>query len=267
MIYLDDNMNNTKKIDSLLDKAKKTEEKNKAEQTEKEQFSMVDIELEQKLSTDEVCCAEGICKAGEVDEEQRTVEAIISTGVIDRDSEVLSPKGMDMDNFVKNPVIPWSHDTMSPPIGRCLWVKRGTKRIIAKVKFATTERANEVWELFKGGFLNAFSVGFMPKEGHRPTPEEIKKMPELADCKFIFDKWELTEFSPVTVPANPEALALAVKSKALTLSDEVKIALEVHEIEDEPEENDPAEVLIDVKEFRAEEKKVEVVEFLQVDKI
>ena len=27
MIYLDDNMNNTKKIDSLLDKAKKTEEK------------------------------------------------------------------------------------------------------------------------------------------------------------------------------------------------------------------------------------------------
>jgi len=235
--------------------AKKTD-KTETEETEH-------VEIEYKI-TDEKKLSYGICKATEVDEDERTVIAVISTGVIDRDMEVLSPKGVQTENFEKNPVVPWSHNTSEPPIGKALWIKKGTKRITAKVKFATTERANEVWELFKGGFLKAFSVGFMVLAGHRPTPDDIKKNPILADARFIIDKWELLEFSPVTVPANPEALAQAVKSKELTLSDGLKKELHIEIAE--PEEK-PEEILIKVSEFKGHEEIFEVEPIFEVDKI
>jgi HK97 family phage prohead protease len=209
----------------------------------------------------------GICKASDIDDEERTVVAIISTGSIDRDSEVLSPKGVITDAFEDNPVVPWSHQTFDPPIGKALWLKKGRKQIKAKVKFAMTDRAEEVWQLFKGGFLHAFSVGFRPLAGHRPTPEDIKADPNLADARFIFDKWELLEFSPVTVPANAEALATAIKSKNISLSDDM-----IEELHIEPEkavEVDETEetIFIPVKNLTPEPRKIEVVEIIEVDRI
>ena len=202
----------------------------------------------------------GLCKATDINEEERSVIAVISTDSVDRDNEVLVPKGMDAESFRKNPVIPWSHMTFDPPIGKALWVKRGIKRITAKVKFATTERAEEVWQLFKGGFLNAFSVGFKPLDGRRPTPDDIKANTNLANARFMFTKWELLEFSPVTVPANAEALALAVKSKSIKLSNELIECLHVEEIEED-------EILLcasDLKE-KAINVEIPVEEFIEVD--
>ena len=189
----------------------------------------------------------GICKAGDINEEERSVIAIISTDSIDRDNEVLVPKGMDADNFRKNPLVLWSHNAGQPPIAKALWLKQGRKRITAKIKFAMTDRAEEVWQLMKGGFLNAFSVGFKPKEGRRPTPDDIKGNPNLADVQFIFSKWELLEFSVVGVPANAEALALAVKSKSITLSDDMIETLEVKEVKEVEEDE---EILVCASDFR-----------------
>jgi HK97 family phage prohead protease len=209
----------------------------------------------------------GLCKATDINEEERSVVAVISSNAVDRDKEVLVPGGIEMENFQKNPVIPWSHQTFDPPIGKALWVskvpKRNTRSIRAKVKFATTERAEEVWQLFKGGFLNAFSVGFIPKEGRRPTPEDVKANPLLAEVNFMFTKWELTEFSPVTVPANPEALALAVKNKSIRLSDELKQCLHVEEVKDVEED----EIFLCADDFKEKAISVEipVEEFIEVD--
>lgn len=199
----------------------------------------------------------GLCKATDINEEERSVVAVISTESVDRDSEVLVPRGMDAENFRKNPVVPWSHQAGDPPVGKALWVKRGTKRITAKVKFATTERAEEVWQLFKGGFLNAFSVGFKPLEGRRPTPEDIKANPMLAEARFMFTKWELLEFSPVTVPANAEALAQAIKSKSITISDDLKECLKVEEIEEE-------EVMVCASDFKEKTISVEILGVEQI---
>ena len=152
-------------------------------------------------------------KVSDIDSEERTVTAIISSDAIDRDDEVLLPKGADIEQFEKNPVVLWSHNSSLPPIGKAIWIERKGKKIVAKVKFAETELAEEIWQLFKGGFLKAFSVGFQPKSpGRAPTPAEIKKRPELASVRRIFDDWEMLEFSAVAVPANPEALATAIKS-------------------------------------------------------
>lgn len=222
-------------------------------------------EIEYKIDSEIKRLSFGICKAGEIDDEERTVIAVISTDVIDRDGEVLTPKGAKTENFEKNPVVPWSHNTFDPPIGKALWIKVGTKKITAKVKFAMTDLAEEVWQLFRGKFLRAFSVGFMPIKGHRPTPDDIKKNPDLAEARFIFDEWELLEFSPVVVPANPEALATAVKNKSIKISKALKEELKIKEIAEETPENED-EVLIPVSAFKKEKEKIEVEPFFEVDK-
>lgn len=169
------------------------------------------------------------CKA-EIDEDERTVTAIINTATVDRDREIVLPKGADLEQYLKNPVVQWAHDYSSPPVAKALWVKKGRKNIKAKMKFATKEqspRADEIFQLYKGGFLNAFSIGFISTEGHSPTPDEIKKNPEWAEARYIIDNWEMLEFSAVPVPANPEALALAVKSKAVSVSEDLAEELSI----------------------------------------
>lgn len=167
----------------------------------------------------------------EVDDDERTVTAVISTSAVDREKEVLLPKGADFEQYLKNPVVLWAHDYRDTPIGKALWIKSARKAITAKVRFAETEKADEIYHLFKGKFLNAFSVGFLPAEdgSHPPTPDEVKKNPEWAEAKRIYDKWELLEFSAVPVPANPEALVTAVKSKELTISQETQDELGIED--------------------------------------
>ncbi len=171
-----------------------------------------------------------IAKA-EVDSDERTVTAIITTSAVDRDHEVLLSKGADLENYLKNPVVLWAHDYSGTPIARTLWMKTGRGKITAKLQFADTDKGEEVYQLFKGGFLNAFSIGFLPKAdgSHHPTPKEIERNPEWASVYRVYDKWELLEFSAVPVPANPEALATAVKAKELTLTIETQEELGMEE--------------------------------------
>jgi hypothetical protein len=82
----------------------------------------------------------------------------------------------------------------------------------------------------------------------------------LAEARFMFTKWILTEFSPVTVPANAEALAIAVKSKSITISDELIKTLHVEDLEDE-------EILMCADDFKEKAISVEipVEEYIEVD--
>jgi HK97 family phage prohead protease len=159
-------------------------------------------------------------KAEDVDDD-RTVMAVISSDRIDRDGEILLPKGAVIEEFVKNPVILWNHDAYQPPIGKAMWIRRKGNQLVAKIKFAATEMADTVYQLFKGGFLNAFSIRFRPLEGRAPTADDVKSNPTWKNARFIFSKWELLEASPVTIPANPDALAIAVKSKHFTNNEHV----------------------------------------------
>jgi HK97 family phage prohead protease len=166
----------------------------------------------------------------ETDDDERTVTAVISTGSIDRDKEVMLPKGAMFENFIKNPIVLWGHSHTDSPIGKALWIKRQGGKIIAKTKFAMTQKAQEIYDLFKGGFLKAFSIGFIPVESRQPTTEDLKSNPDWAEVRRIISKWELLEYSAVPIPANPEALALAVKNKSITLSEETTKELDLDEI-------------------------------------
>lgn len=138
-----------------------------------------------------------------IDEKEMTLTAFVSTSARDRYDEVLDPKGVDISNYNKNPVVLWAHKYDIPPIGKALWTKRNEEGVISKVKFANTPFAQEIFNLYKEGFLKAFSVGFIPIEYE---DGDGKKTP-----RRIYKKWEMLEYSAVPVPANPEALALAVQ--------------------------------------------------------
>lgn len=117
--------------------------------------------------------------------------AIASTEAVDRDGDVLVQAGWQLDNFLKNPVMLWSHNPFELPIGKVTKIGVEGTQLVFDAEFAIEENdhAKKVFDLMKGGFLNTFSVGFIPKE-HK-------------DGKIT--KMELLEISVVPIPANQEA--------------------------------------------------------------
>ncbi len=187
-------------------------------------------------------------------DDENTAIAAISTDIIDRDKEVMLPKGMNADNWVKAPRVLWSHDYYREPIGKGYWIKKRGGIIKAKWEWAPTPDAQQKRMLWEKDFLNTVSVGFIPSKNHVPTPEEIKTRPELAEARSIIDEWELLEFSIVNVPANPDALAAAINGKSINISKELQGELGVDEeiintyVADKTEETNNEEVKIEVKE-------------------
>lgn len=157
-----------------------------------------------------------------IDEKEQTITAYISTNTIDRSGEVLDPAGVDLTNYKKNPVVLWAHDYSKPPIGKAMWTKRDGEGVISKVKFANTEFAQEIFQLYKEGFLKAFSVGFIPKDW---VEGKGGKEPNRT-----FTKWEMLEYSAVPVPANPDAVSLAI-SKGILKNEDLKALLTMKEEE------------------------------------
>jgi len=144
---------------------------------------------------------------------ERTVTAVVNTARVDRDREIILPKGIDLEQFRKNPVILWAHDYWSLPVARAMWVDVKSGKLKTKIEFPPAgkyEQADAVFEMFKDGLLSAFSIGFVPLDGHSPTPDEIKKKPDWAEARFVYTKTELLEISAVPVPSNADAVATAV---------------------------------------------------------
>jgi HK97 family phage prohead protease len=167
----------------------------------------------------------------DVDGDERTVVAVITTDAIDRHKEVVLPGGIDTAAYRKNPVVLWSHNSSFghdlPPIGKCLWIKpTGDKRgLVAKTQFARDDFSQNIFDLFREGILRGFSIGFQPvvEDMSPPTTKELRERPEWAAVRCIYRKSSLLEYSAVSIPANPEALALAV-SKGL-VCDQLKAML------------------------------------------
>ena len=147
--------------------------------------------------------------------------AIASTPALDRYKEVLLPLGMEYENFMTNPVMLMLHDYSSVPVGKVLSISVTEEAVEFDFEFADSDNGNEVRKLFDTGFMNAFSVGLYPKSYIRideSTPSQLevevangkKQKIDLSTYKeapeYIVNQWELLEISPVSVPANPEAL-------------------------------------------------------------
>lgn len=138
-------------------------------------------------------------------DEERVLDFRISTETVDSYNDVIKAEGWDLERFKKNPVVLWAHSHYQPPVGKALSVGVDGTDLVASAKFADAETyafADTIYRLLKSGYLRATSVGFFPKEW---TYDEDRG-------GYNFISQELFEFSVVPVPANPDALGLAVKS-------------------------------------------------------
>jgi HK97 family phage prohead protease len=162
---------------------------------------------------DDVAIRGGFIAEVKAESDSRVLTFTISTSSVDRQGDVVSIDGWDLENYLKNPVVLWAHDYSMPPIGRSLKVWKHSGKLKSSVEFAPADNpaigpfAEGVYQLYKGGFLNATSVGFLPRKWNWAEDEGRK-------FGIDFTEQELLEYSGVPVPANPEAL-IGAKSEGI----------------------------------------------------
>lgn len=131
----------------------------------------------------------------------------------DREQDIVFAKGLDITNYLKNPVVLWGHDSSELPIGKCVNIEQVEDGWIATVEFVSEDvpyigaKAEAIRRLIKDGFLSAVSIGFIPTEWD---------FNEEGGLNIL--KSELTEFSVVSVPCLPTAL---VEERTLTTAEPV----------------------------------------------
>ncbi len=137
--------------------------------------------------------------AKSIDAEKRTATAYVSTFEWDRTDEKFAKGAWNLAKFKANPVVMWAHDYHRPPIGKAVRIEEDQNGLFTEMQFAGDEFSQQIFELFKGGFLSAFSVGFNPKN--------FVVEPIDADRRgIVYTEAELLEYSAVPIPANPGAL-------------------------------------------------------------
>jgi HK97 family phage prohead protease len=148
----------------------------------------------------------------ETNDAERTIVHTITEKIVDRDGDVIEPRGARLDNFLKNPVVLFGHDSWAFPVGKNLALDVHDQNITALTQFAGDAQAHPqaetAYRLARDGFLKAWSIGFMPI-----TWSEDKALP--SQDGWWFKEWELYEYSLVPIPSNPEALSRIAKGYGL----------------------------------------------------
>jgi HK97 family phage prohead protease len=180
------------------------------------------------------------------------VGVVLSTGSVDRDGDTLAPEGWQVEQFRKNPVVLWAHDSRSLPIGTCNNVRVENGALKGDVTFAAHTMAKDVEQLVRSGVVRSVSVGFDPIE-YGPRADE--KHP----YGLAFKAQELLELSFVPIGSNRDAL---VERKAFLAEVEKAPA------EDAPEESPDAMTRLEAAVARIEAAlgRIEALEQAEADK-
>ena len=138
-----------------------------------------------------------------------------SDQTVDRYNEIIVAGGWKLENYQKNPVVQNAHrySSVLDTVGKSIQTEVRGDHLFQRVAFAVAENpiAKITYQLYKGGFLNAVSVGFIPKRWENGSQEVGYRR------KYI--EQELLEVSAVGIPANPNALKLGFESGAVEKSD------------------------------------------------
>lgn len=131
---------------------------------------------------------------------------VLSDASPDRMGDVIEADGWELGNFKKNPVALFNHNP-NFPIGKWINLRTENGELRGDLKPAplgTSDRIDEIRRLIDADILRAVSVGFLPIAAEPLTKNGSGKR---------FRKTELVEASLVSIPANPNALAIAKSLK------------------------------------------------------
>lgn len=154
------------------------------------------------------------------------LDFIASTATLDRYHEIIEPAGWRLESYRKNPVFQNAHNygdilfTLGKALSTEVRSVGSGQALCQRIQFATEVNpvARIAYGLYKGGFLNAVSVGFIPlrwEDGNRTNGNDGTN----SGPRRRYLEQELLEVSAVAIPANPDALALGLKSGAVSRSD------------------------------------------------
>ena len=138
------------------------------------------------------------------------IDFIGSTSEPDRAGDIVE-QNWDLDAYRKNPIVLYGHDHEGLPVGKAVRVGVKAGALSFRVKFVPREIypfAGVVQDLYAGGFLKAFSVGFRPIET-KMYADAASRPAGLGASGQHITKSELLEVSAVPVPANASALVSA----------------------------------------------------------
>jgi HK97 family phage prohead protease len=129
------------------------------------------------------------------------LEFVLSDGSIDRVGDIIEPAGWRLQNFRKNPIALFQHDSRFP-IGRWADLRIEKNALLGRLDLAplkTSDRIDEIRRLVQAGILKTVSVGF----------QGLKSHPREDGRGLVFTESELLECSLVSVPANVNAISVA----------------------------------------------------------
>jgi HK97 family phage prohead protease len=147
------------------------------------------------------------------------IDFVASNEALDRFDEIIMPAGWRLEKYRRNPVFQNAHqygDVMFT-LGKALLTEvrevSGRPVLFQRIEFAVeiNPMARIAYGLYRGKFLNAVSVGFIPIRWENGSEE--------AGYRRRYVEQELLEVSAVGIPANPEALQLGLKAGAVEKAD------------------------------------------------
>jgi HK97 family phage prohead protease len=142
---------------------------------------------------------------------------VLSDESVDRMGDVIRADGWDLTAFRKNPIALMGH-SHEHILGVWENVRVEGKQLLGRLKLAkpgTSELVDTVRSLIDQRILKAVSVGFQP----------IEAEPRKSGGGYNFIKSALHEVSVVSVPANPNALAIA-KALSPEVADKLFVRLD-----------------------------------------
>lgn len=170
-----------------------------------------------------------------LDQSGGVVEYVASDESIDSYGEVIRASGWRFNRFAKNAPFVDSHryDTVETLLGTVIDFRVDGRRLVETVKWAidvpSNQRARIGWEMTRGGYLKAVSVGFYPMRMASKWDSDrtawLAALKELGlheeqGVRAVYLEQEQIELSAVVIGANPNALLQLGKAyKAGVLSD------------------------------------------------
>jgi HK97 family phage prohead protease len=159
-----------------------------------------------------------VCELKDVNLKRREVTHLISTGVVDRQGDIVDAGGWSMKDYRKNPIVLANHDySIFSVIGKSVGQASDEKGLYATTQFGSHMLGEEALMLVANDLVRAWSVGFQPLEAHPIRTGKAELQCAVCDSAkgknlwMHFTKQALLEYSLVAVPANQEVVNNAIQ--------------------------------------------------------
>ena len=166
------------------------------------------------------------------DAKARTVRFTMSAEIEDLDKDIIKQEGLAIEQFLKNPVALLMHSSRNFPVGTWEDITKNlggrpkrTEGTLRLMKEGEEELADRLARHIGAGTIRACSIGFLPKAVKRREPPKEQK-DEYGFYGYEILEAELLECSPVTVPANPAALAKMAAEGDVLASETIALVLD-----------------------------------------